>query len=138
MSGTAKNTLRLIFANRVDEVMRRSANMDTQMGLAKASKIGQTTIGRILRCESPATLDTVEALAAALNVPPHELLRIREGEHAALPPEVEGLPEDAKERIRAFVDFTIREYVPRSQKPAKPAIRLAPPAKPKLGRPFEK
>ena len=45
-----------------------------QIALAHRSGVGQTTISKIIRCASSATIDTVDALARALRVSVIDLL----------------------------------------------------------------
>lgn len=54
--------------------MDRSADLQSQPRVAARSGIGQSHIGRILRSESAATVDVIEALARAFQVSPGDLL----------------------------------------------------------------
>src|SRR5260364_265519 len=52
----------------------RTPDLNTQIKVAKKSGIGQTTVGRILRNESSATADNIEAIACAFGLSVGELL----------------------------------------------------------------
>lgn len=104
--------LRITLARRIDDLMRAKPGVDTQMALARRSGVGQSTIGRILRAETAATIDNVEALAGALGVAPAQLLHDSglSGVSESVPPEFAHLPQAERERIAAFIHFTIEDY----------------------------
>lgn len=54
--------------------MERSADLKSNLALAKRAKVGNSHIGRILKEESSATVDMLDAIADALGVQPWELL----------------------------------------------------------------
>lgn len=60
------NTLREQVARQLELAMKESADLKSQAALARRSGIGQTTIGRILRCEVDAQIDTLNTLAKSL------------------------------------------------------------------------
>ena len=69
MSETAKE----IFARRVREL--RAEHGWTQDHLAAEAGLHRAYVGTIERCEKSVTLDTVEKIAHAFNVPVEELFR---------------------------------------------------------------
>ena len=66
--------LRKTFAGRVRDLMDARADLDTQVKVAQRSGVGQSTVARILASDTAATLDSVEAIAAAFGVAPAALL----------------------------------------------------------------
>lgn len=54
--------------------MDRSPSLTSQTALARASKVAQSYLSRVLRGESAATVDTIEAIAKAFTCAPWELL----------------------------------------------------------------
>ena len=66
---------REILAGNLQRLMATaSGETHTQIGLKRASGIAQATIGRILRQETDATIDTVQALAGAFDLHAWQLL----------------------------------------------------------------
>ncbi len=62
----AANVKALMDANKME--------LGSQPKLAKAAKIDQTTIGRVLGAKHKVQIDTLEALAQAFGVEPYQLL----------------------------------------------------------------
>ena len=58
-----------IVAERLDQLMKQTPHLGTQMKLANKTGIGQTTIGRIRRGEVNATAENLRAIADAFDVP---------------------------------------------------------------------
>lgn len=58
--------LRKQISQRLKLAMEQSSNLRTQSDLEKKSGVAQATIGRILRCETDARVDTIHSLARAL------------------------------------------------------------------------
>lgn len=84
----------------------------SQAQLSVKSKLGQSTINRIVKNEASATIDSLEAIAKALGRKPYELM---------LPPndndllkydhkKFAELPWSAKEEIQDFIEFVIHKY----------------------------
>jgi transcriptional regulator with XRE-family HTH domain len=69
-----KTSSRQILAENLARAMARSADMQNNLALARRAKVGNSHIGRILKQESAATVDMLDALAAALGLQPWELL----------------------------------------------------------------
>lgn len=68
------NMIRSILAQNVAQLMKLHKSCSTQMQLSKKSGIGQSTIGRILRSDVDAGVETIERLAMAFRVEPYTLL----------------------------------------------------------------
>jgi plasmid maintenance system antidote protein VapI len=65
---------RQILATNLQRLMERSVDKQNNLALARHAKVGHTHIGRLLRMESSATTDMIDALAEAFGVQPWELL----------------------------------------------------------------
>lgn len=65
---------RAVLAKNLAALMEKSVDLDTQGKLHRRSKVAQATIGRILKAETSATVDTLDQLAAAFGVSPWALL----------------------------------------------------------------
>lgn len=70
----AMSSTKYILAENLKRAMANSAKCSTQPLLAKRAGVGQTTVGRILRCEADTTTEFLFKLAKALNIQPHTLL----------------------------------------------------------------
>jgi len=66
--------------------MDASRNLKTQEAVARASKVGQSHISRILRGEANPTVSILEAIARAFKRKPADLLAAPGTEHSAAPP----------------------------------------------------
>ena len=67
-------SLRKVLASVLQGRMDASIDLSTQATLSERAKVAQSHVSRILRGESAATVDMLEALAAALRCQPWELL----------------------------------------------------------------
>ncbi|MGV6475379.1 LexA family protein [Azotobacter vinelandii] len=65
---------RQVLANNLKFLMAGSAELGTQTRLSERSGIGQTTIGRILRNETDAGVETVESLAKVFKLSTSDLI----------------------------------------------------------------
>jgi transcriptional regulator with XRE-family HTH domain len=94
--------LRGALARNLATIMDRSPAFDSQPKIAAKSKIGQSTIGRILRAEVPVTLDNLEALAKGLTLEPWQLLV--PGLDPSRPPKLgeASLPTDEREVLELY------------------------------------
>jgi len=63
-----------LFRRNLDALMRADRELNTQAALAKASRIGQRSVSRILRGEQSPTLDMVGKLAHAFGLEPWQML----------------------------------------------------------------
>lgn len=68
------DTLATVVAQNIARMMAQRADLNSQPKLASATGLGQSTIGRVLRGEVAATLDSIEAIAKAFGISPAELL----------------------------------------------------------------
>jgi transcriptional regulator with XRE-family HTH domain len=73
------DTAESILAKNLDALMRARPLLNTQQAVADATKragqpIDQKTVSRILNAEVSVQLDTVQAIAAAFDVEPYQLL----------------------------------------------------------------
>ncbi|WP_339053878.1 helix-turn-helix transcriptional regulator [Arsenophonus endosymbiont of Crataerina pallida] len=84
----------------------------SQAQLSVKSKLGQSTINRIVKNEASATIDSLEAIANALGRKPYELLippndkDILQYDHK----KYADLPWSEKEKINDFIEFIINKY----------------------------
>lgn len=67
-------TIRHVLSGRLSVLMVNRVDLNTQTKVAGRSGLGQSTIQRILACESSATIDALAAIAEAFGVSPNELL----------------------------------------------------------------
>lgn len=70
----APSRLTALFSSNLQSLMRVDQSLNTQNALAKASKVGQRSIGRLLRQEQSPTLDMVERLAGAFHLEAWQML----------------------------------------------------------------
>lgn len=70
----APQELRTIVARNVRKLMMESDDLKTAAALGRASKVGRKTAERIMAGTNASTLDTLQAIAAALGVYPWQLL----------------------------------------------------------------
>lgn len=113
---SALRTLREVLADRLNTLMFRTRALDTQVKLAEASGVAQSTIGRILRCETSATLDNIESIARAFGIDASVLLRSAESPASGMDAElsrVASLPASERMKVAAFIDFTVNSYAQR-------------------------
>ncbi|HGJ5882043.1 helix-turn-helix domain-containing protein [Arsenophonus sp.] len=84
----------------------------SQAQLSVKSKLGQSTINRIVKNEASATIDSLEAIAKALGRKPYELMlppndnNVLKYDHKKF----SELPWSAKEEIQDFIEFVIHKY----------------------------
>lgn len=84
----------------------------SQAQLSVKSKLGQSTINRIVKNEASATIDSLEAIAKALGRKPYELMlppndnNVLKYDHKKFAE----LPWSAKEEIQDFIEFVIHKY----------------------------
>lgn len=71
-----KYEVRKILADNVAKLMASRPDLDSQQKLRRKAggKLGQATISRILRCESAATIDNIQAIAEAFGMDAWQLL----------------------------------------------------------------
>ena len=97
--------LRYVLARRVDALTSARPDLDTQTKIAKRAKIGQTTVGRILRCEQSATVDMLEKIADAIGVGAWELLMAEAPASPAMLRVPPVLSVEQASSIQSYIDF---------------------------------
>lgn len=65
---------RALLARNLASLMAKSPDLASQGALSRRSKVAQATIGRILKAESAATVDTLDQLAAAFGLSAWQLV----------------------------------------------------------------
>jgi hypothetical protein len=70
----APNDLRLVLKQRLNTLMRATPELNSGPKLAAKAKVGLTTVLRARNATNATTIDTVQALANAFGIQPHELL----------------------------------------------------------------
>jgi len=90
--------------------MKQHPCLDTQEKLALAANVGQTTVSRILRGTTAATVGKLDALARALGRDVEELLSTDSGQRLRYDVKRFRLVSElVKERIETFIDRVIAE-----------------------------
>ncbi|CAB4145114.1 HTH_XRE domain containing protein [uncultured Caudovirales phage] len=107
LSNNLNMELKQILAVNLHALMRRQKL--TQMGLKAKSGIAQATIGRVLRKETAADLDTLQALAKATGVSPWQLLipNLDPTNPPPLPPSEH--ERDLYERLRSAAELIVQK-----------------------------
>lgn len=70
----APSQLTELFRANLEKLMKADRDLNSQPKVAAASKVAQSSVGRILRGEQSPTLDMVHALAAAFDLEPWQML----------------------------------------------------------------
>ena len=70
----APSPLTELFRANLEKLMKADRTLNSQPKVAAASKVAQTSVGRILRGEQSPTLDMVQALATAFDLEPWQML----------------------------------------------------------------
>lgn len=88
--------------------MNASENLKTQPALARASKVGQSHISRILRGEANPTVSILESIARAFRRNPIDLLVAPDAMYSTAPPTnphvAQEPPPDEREILQAYRD----------------------------------
>jgi transcriptional regulator with XRE-family HTH domain len=92
-----KNRSNIVVANNIETFMKKSPLLDNQSKLSRKSGVAQATIGRILRQETSATIETIDLLAEAFGVEAYCLL--------SSPEEVEKITATLPDNASEFVDI---------------------------------
>jgi transcriptional regulator with XRE-family HTH domain len=71
----APTELTRVFRANLNAYMQARPELSSQNALAKACKVGQTSIGRILNGQQSPTLDMVHKIASVFNVPAWRMLQ---------------------------------------------------------------
>ncbi|MFM0432362.1 helix-turn-helix transcriptional regulator [Paraburkholderia aspalathi] len=105
--------------------MASDPNLDTQVKVATASKVAQTTVSRILKGETPATADILDAIAKAFRRDPGDLLT----NNADMKVQYDvakfaRLPDYERVRIEAYIKHVLAEHeLPSTDEPKKKTSR---------------
>jgi transcriptional regulator with XRE-family HTH domain len=103
--------IRKQLATVLESWMRARPDLDTQVKLAKASGLGQTTIGRILNCTVSATVDSLDSISAAFGKQPGELLLSESDNRVKYDAKrYARLPDYEKIRVEAFIEHVLSDY----------------------------
>ncbi|MDP9587186.1 helix-turn-helix domain-containing protein [Burkholderia ambifaria] len=107
-----KMPLRKILARNIRRHMAANEDIRTQVQLAKAAGVAQSSVARVLKGDVDTQLFVIEAIAAAIGVPPgsllmdddveQELLRFNRSLVAALPP-------SEKAKIESYIEFVLSQ-----------------------------
>ncbi|WP_244103686.1 helix-turn-helix domain-containing protein [Burkholderia ambifaria] len=107
-----KMPLRKILARNIRRHMEANEDIRTQVQLAKAAGVAQSSVARVLKGEVDTQLFVIEAIADAIGVPPgslltndeveQELLRFNRSLVAALPP-------SEKAKIESYIEFVLSQ-----------------------------
>lgn len=105
--------------------MAADPNLDTQVKIAAASGVAQTTVSRILKGDTPATADILDAIAKAFRRDPGDLLTNNSDVKVQYDlTKFARLPEYEKVRIEAFIKHVLAEYeLPPTDEPKKKTSR---------------
>lgn len=103
---------RLVLARRLARLMDSTPALDTQVKLATASGLAQSTIGRILRADVAVSIDNLEAIADAFGLEVRDLLHEKqiESEDVGGTPTYDSLPDQERAKINSFIAWTVAEY----------------------------
>lgn len=96
---------RAILARNLQALMRTKSGPKSQMGLGKRSGVAQATIGRILRQETAASIETVDDLAKAYGLQGWQLMVA--GMDPTNPPVLQAVTKEERalyERLKAAVE----------------------------------
>lgn len=107
-----KTPLRKILARNVRRHMETSEHVRTQVQLAKAAGMAQSSVARVLKGEIDTQLQIIEALADAIGVPPGTLLSDEQSEQQLLRFDrqlVAALPASEKAKIESYIEFVLSQ-----------------------------
>ncbi len=125
--GMSNQPLRKIVADNVRRLQKRHPELERQADLARAAEVSQSSINRLLEGETNCLLITAVGVANAFGVSLYEL--IEEGGTAGgreIPynrKRYAELSAAEKERIAAFIEFTIANRDRQMEPPAQPPMR---------------
>ncbi|KAG8154215.1 XRE family transcriptional regulator [Burkholderia catarinensis] len=107
-----KMPLRKILARNIRRHMAANEDIRTQVQLAKAAGVAQSSVARVLKGEVDTQLFVIEALADAIGVPPGSLLMDDEVEQELLRFNrslVAALPAPEKAKIESYIEFVLSQ-----------------------------
>lgn len=102
-----------VFAANLVRLMAVRPDLDTQVKVAQASGVAQTTVGRILRGTVSPTLDNVETIAAAFGKTVGEMIDSTFSSAAEIAYDrvrYAKLPREEKSRVESYIEHILREY----------------------------
>lgn len=82
--------------------MAASENLKTQAALARAARIGQSYVSRILRGEGNPTVSILESIARAFKRKPIDLLTAPDAEYPTTSPAIQEPPPDERELLQGY------------------------------------
>ena len=101
----------VLVAKKLVDWMKSNPALDTQMKLAIASGVGQTTIGRILKSEVSPTLESVTKICAAFGKEVGELISVPSKSSINYDTKAYAkLPEYEKARVEAFIKVVLQQH----------------------------
>lgn len=100
---------RQVLAARLKDCMARRPDLDTQVKVARAADVTQSTVGRCLSASSAATVDLLDQLAKAFGIPPLEL--IAQAQERQMLELWRKLTDEDKYRAMAFMEVSSRSKV---------------------------
>ncbi|KAB0686534.1 helix-turn-helix domain-containing protein [Burkholderia territorii] len=107
-----KMPLRKILARNIRRHMEANEHIRTQVQLAKAAGVAQSSIARVLKGEVDTQLFVIEAIADAIGVPPGSLLVHDEAEQGILRFNrslVAALPSSERAKIESYIEFVLSQ-----------------------------
>lgn len=110
-----EGTIEQLLSRRLRNWMDRREDLGTEGRVASASGVSQSTINRLLKCESSATIGVISAVASAFGRHAYEMV---------LPENAPGLinydhtvyaalPQEEKAKITSFIEFVFAQNAPR-------------------------
>jgi transcriptional regulator with XRE-family HTH domain len=102
-----------VFSANLVRLMAVRPDLDTQVKVAQASGVAQTTVGRILRGDVSPTLDNVENIANAFGKTTGEMINSAYNSAAEIAYDrvkYSKLPKEEKSRVESYIEHAIREY----------------------------
>ena len=100
--------LRKILSKRLLQMMDESIHLDTQQKVSEKAGLSQSTIHRILTCESGATIDAIESLSKAFGVKPAAFLAVDEAS-ANLVEQWAKLSDDERQRVLGYIEISLNK-----------------------------
>lgn len=109
-----EKTVGALFAKRLKDLMAVRPDLDTQVKLASAARLSQTTVGRILNQKVSPTLEHVASIADAFGLTIGEIIGQEVDTKAELHYERKlfaALSPDQRQSIESWVEHKILDYV---------------------------
>lgn len=106
-------TIRYVIASNVERLLRAAPGIGTELELATRAGIRQSTVRSILRGSVDADVDTLDAIARALNVSARALLAspaTLADPLAIYRDRIAALPADQQQRIQNFINLVPAQH----------------------------